>query len=225
VPSVFAFRLKNTSRIHKLHINKEFVTIADEQAEWRSYTIDVVSLGAHLQKLLVQSPKARYYNVDILKYQLKSIGSKSCPLQIVSHWKCEPQATCLKVEYKYNHAAISSLKPIKNVNFSVNIDAAVSGVQGKPQPIWNTSAKHASWRVDSISHEHGLGSLRAKFDILNGPSSPTPVVVQFACDEVTLSGLDFELESLGYRVTMIKKTVASGRYTCEADSSIDYASI
>lgn len=109
---------------------------SDQQLDSTSLAIDVQALGAHLQKLLVQSPNARYYNVDIVKYVLKSFGSKSCPLQVVSHWKCEPQSTCLKIEYKYNHAAISSIKPIRNVTFSVSIDANVSGIQGKPHPVW-----------------------------------------------------------------------------------------
>jgi len=108
----------------------------EETDDNRSFTIDVISLGNHLQKLLVQNPKARYYNVDILKYQLKTLGAKSCPLQVVSHWKCETQSTFLKIEYKYNPGALSSMKSIKNATFNVNVRAQVTGAQGKPQPLW-----------------------------------------------------------------------------------------
>lgn len=93
-------------------------------------------LMRHLHKLIEQSPNARYYNIDVLKYQLKSMGVRSCPLQVVTHWKCEPGTTGLKIEYKYNPSSLSSVESVKNVTFSVNLDAQVIEVKGKPQPSW-----------------------------------------------------------------------------------------
>lgn len=101
-----------------------------------SFEVNVIALIAQLRKLSEQTPSARYYNVDVIKYQLKNSGVKSCPLQVVSHWKCDPQTTGLKVEYKYNHAALSSMEPLKDVAFSVAIDSSVIGAQGKPQVNW-----------------------------------------------------------------------------------------
>lgn len=74
----------------------------------------------------------------------------------------------------------------------------------------NPLTRQASWSIASISHasqDSGLGSLRAKFDVMNGPSKPTPVSVQFSCTDSTLSGIEFELLSLGYRLSLIKKQV------------------
>ena len=94
-----------------------------------------------------QAPNARYYYLDVLKYQVKnSPSAESCPLQVVSHWKCEPSTTGLKIDYKYNPSALSSLEPLRQVVFSVPIDGNVMDAQGKPQPEWSLA--------DSLSHPH-----------------------------------------------------------------------
>lgn len=140
-PAALAFKLTNAAKIEKLHPNKNFVSvILDENislpSEEYQLEIDVGALVMHLKRMREQNPTARYYNVDIVKYQLTSLGVKSCPLQVVTHWKCEPKWTGLKVEYKYNSTALSSLESVKNVTFTVNIDAKVIDIQGKPQPTW-----------------------------------------------------------------------------------------
>lgn len=143
-PAALAFKLTNAAKVEKLHPNKNFVTVLDDTdissshlpKEEYSLEIDVTALVVYLRRMREQNPTARYYNIDIVKYQLKSLGVKSCPLQVVTHWKCEPNWTGLKVEYKYNSTALSSLESVKNVTFSVNIHAKVTDIQGKPQPTW-----------------------------------------------------------------------------------------
>ena len=78
----------------------------------------------------------------------------------------------------------------------------------------NPSTRTASWSFASISRssdDSGLGSLRAKFDVSNGPSNPAPVSVQFLCLDATLSGIDFEMTSPGFRVSLVKKQVMAGK--------------
>lgn len=110
--------------------------IAAGQSEY-SFEIKPNGLINSLKRSLEQTPNARYYYLDVLKYQLKSSpGADSCPLQVVSHWKCEPTSTGLKIDYKYNPSALSTLEPLRNVLFSVSIDGNVVDVHGKPQPVW-----------------------------------------------------------------------------------------
>jgi hypothetical protein len=231
-PAPLTFKITNASRINKLQPNKEIINISDTiscPSEELVFEVRINALVSHLRRLVEQTPNARYYNIDVLKYQVQSFeGAKSCPLHVVTHWKCEPHSTGLKIDYKYNPAALSCLEPLKNVVFAVNVDANVSDVQGKPHVTWNPTTKQAIWRCDQISRNsegNGLGSLRAKFDVTNGPSSPGPVAVQFCCIDATLSGIEFEMSSVGYRVSLVKKQVTSGRYTSEADCNINYASI
>lgn len=56
----------------------------------------------------------------------------------------------------------------------------------------------------------GAGSLRAKFDLSNGPSNPSTLAVQFMNEGSTLSGVDMELQGSGYRLSLNKKRFATG---------------
>ncbi len=56
----------------------------------------------------------------------------------------------------------------------------------------------------------GAGSLRAKFELSNGPSNPSTLAVQFMSDGSTLSGVDMELQGAGYRLSLNKKRFATG---------------
>lgn len=57
----------------------------------------------------------------------------------------------------------------------------------------------------------GAGSLRAKFELSKGPSSPSTLAVQFMSEGSTLSGVDMELQGSGYRLSLTKKRFATGR--------------
>lgn len=56
----------------------------------------------------------------------------------------------------------------------------------------------------------GAGSLRAKFELSNGPSHPSTLAVQFMNEGSTLSGVDMELQGAGYRLSLSKKRFATG---------------
>lgn len=62
------------------------------------------------------------------------------------------------------------------------------------------------------SNDGGKGSLRAKFEVAAGPSTPTTVTAQFNCEGTTLSGLEFSLCGSGYRVSLVKKRFVAGKY-------------
>jgi len=69
------------------------------------------------------------------------------------------------------------------------------------------------WRFDQISHNSdvgGLGSIKAKFDLSSGPSNTSVIQAQFNCLDTTISGVDFELTGVGYRVSLVKKQISSG---------------
>lgn len=58
----------------------------------------------------------------------------------------------------------------------------------------------------------GVGSLLARFQLSEGPSKPSPLVVQFTSEGSTLSGCDIELVGAGYRFSLIKKRFAAGKW-------------
>lgn len=74
------------------------------------------------------------------------------------------------------------------------------------------SARQASSCVLSSSPPPGAGSLRAKFELSNGPSNPSTLAVQFMNEGSTLSGVDMELQGSGYRLSLNKKRFATGNH-------------
>ncbi len=58
----------------------------------------------------------------------------------------------------------------------------------------------------------GAGTLRAKFELSNGPSTPSTLAVQFMNEGSTLSGVDMELQGTGYRLSLNKKRFATGMW-------------
>lgn len=98
---------------------------------------NMAALGALLRKQCEQNPTAAYFNVDILKYQVRAkSGASSCPFQLVSYWKCEPSYTALKIDYKYNNHAMANACPLLNVAISVPVNGSVRNIQSKPHSVW-----------------------------------------------------------------------------------------
>lgn len=66
--------------------------------------------------------------------------------------------------------------------------------------------------------------------IWEGPSKPSPLVVQFTSEGSTLSGCDIELVGAGYRFSLIKKRFAAGKWVscvliCKQQYCLSYSSL
>ena len=83
-------------------------------------------------------------------------------------------------------------------------------------------SKKATWRLGDISGASEVtrrGSLQATFDLSSAEeqkSSPNVVAVQFLCEGSTVSGVDFEITSAGYRVSLIKKRIVTGMWLSQS---------
>lgn len=72
--------------------------------------------------------------------------------------------------------------------------------------------KTVTWRIPELSQHsenQGSGSLKARFEV-DTICPVSPIVTQFNCEGTTLSGVDFELASSGYRVSLIKRRFVAG---------------
>lgn len=78
----------------------------------------------------------------------------------------------------------------------------------------NTEKKEVTWTIDEISlksEDRGLASLKANFDVSDGPSTPGIVYTHFDGHGATFSGLEFQLNCVGYRMSLLKKHVLTGK--------------
>lgn len=222
-PAKLCFKLKNIHRLDNVLPNKQLISINTLMSTRDTTVVDfnMPALTALLRRQSEKNPTAQYFNVDILKYQVRpKTGAASCPFQIVSYWKCETDHTDLKVDYKYNLHAMSPPSPLLNVSVCVPMNGAVKNVIAMPKNTWNAENEQALWRFTELSQhseDRGVGSLRARFELEDGPSSKGTISAQFNCEGATLSGIEFELIGSGYRLSLVKRRFVSGKYICDSE--------
>ncbi|XP_015364694.1 PREDICTED: F-BAR domain only protein 2 isoform X4 [Diuraphis noxia] len=222
-PAKLTFRLKNTARVENILPNKQLV-ITDNSFTYTDSTVyefNMLALTSLLRKQFEQNPVASYFNVDILKYQVKlrNTAAASCPFQLVSFYKCSNTYTDLKIGYKFNSHSMSVPSPLLNVTVSANLNSAIRNMQSKPTAQWAPDTKTVSWRFAELaqySESQGSGSLKARFEV-DSLCPISTIVTQFNCEGTTLSGLEFELASSGYRVSLIKRRFVAGKYICDGE--------
>ncbi|KAK2495432.1 hypothetical protein MC885_006736, partial [Smutsia gigantea] len=207
-PAALTFRVINSSSDN-----------TQNDANTKEFWVNMPNLMTHLKKVSEQKPQATYYNVDMLKYQVSAQGIQSTPLNLAVNWRCEPASTDLRIDYKYNTDAMTAAVALNNVQFLVPIDGGVTKLQAVlPPAVWNAEQQRILWKIPDISQKSengGVGSLLARFQLSEGPSKPSPLVVQFTSEGSTLSGCDIELVGAGYRFSLIKKRFAAGKYLAD----------
>ncbi|XP_043951888.1 F-BAR domain only protein 2 isoform X6 [Gambusia affinis] len=219
-PAVLTFKLKNTSRLEQILPNQQLLYSDPSQSDSNSknFWFNMQALTSYLRKASEQNPSASYYNVEILKYQVLSDGIHSTPLNLAVYWKCTPSTTDLRLDYRYNPESMDSPGPLTNVQVLVPVDGGVTNMQSLPNSVWNSEQSKCLWKLSDISEKtdnEGAGSLRAKFELSNGPSNPSTLAVQFMNEGSTLSGVDMDLQGTGYRLSLNKKRFATGRYMAD----------
>ncbi|XP_075302376.1 F-BAR domain only protein 2-like [Opisthocomus hoazin] len=219
-PAVLCFRVKNTSKLEQILPNAQLVYSDQSQSDssTKDFWMNMQAITVYLKKLSEQNPSASYYNVDVLKYQVSSNGIQSTPLNLATYWKCNASTTDVRVDYKYNPESMNVPRMLSNVQVVVPVDGGVTNMQSLPPAKWNAEQMKAYWKISSISEKSengGSGSLRAKFELSEGPSKPATLAVQFLSEGSTLSGVDVELVGAGYRLSLLKKRFATGRYMAD----------
>ncbi|KAK0096582.1 hypothetical protein PV326_005078 [Microctonus aethiopoides] len=219
-PAKLTFRIKNSSRLERLLPNSQLVTIDATQttADSTIFEFNMSALTALLRRQAEQNPSASYFNVDILKYQIKNKeGAGSCPFQLVAYWKCESTHTDLK----YNSRAMASPSPLLNLHVAAPIDGGFKTLHSKPSAQWLPDTNRLLWKFTELSQHSessGVGSLKARVELDRGPGSQGTIFTQFNCEGTTLSGVEFELVGPGYRLSLVKRKFVSGKYICDGDS-------
>ncbi|KAB0801073.1 hypothetical protein PPYR_05427 [Photinus pyralis] len=222
-PAKLAFRVRNTQRLNSILPNNKLVSIDNTQSATDNLVLEfsMSALSALLKRQSEQNPSASYFNVEILKYQIKpKPGANSCPFQLVAYWKCETTHTDLKIDYKYNSHAMNSPSPLLNVNVIVPIDGSIKNMQSKPSAQLLAENNRVMWKFTELSQHsenHGVGSLLARLELESGPTTTSTISTQFNCEGTTLSGIDFQLVGSGYRLSLVKRRFISGKYICDGD--------
>ncbi|XP_026827063.1 F-BAR domain only protein 2 isoform X2 [Ooceraea biroi] len=223
-PAKLTFRVRNTNRLERLLPNSQLISMDATQTTVDStiFEFNMSALTTLLRRQAEQNPSASYFNVDILKYQIKcKDGAGSCPFQLVAYWKCETTHTDLKIDYKYNSRAMASASPLLNLHVAAPIDGGFKSFNSKPSAQWLPETNRVLWKFTELSQHsegNGVGSLKARVELERGPGSQGTIFTQFNCEGTTLSGVEFELIGSGYRLSLVKRKFVSGKYICDGDS-------
>ncbi|XP_056912273.1 SH3-containing GRB2-like protein 3-interacting protein 1 isoform X6 [Takifugu flavidus] len=218
---VLAFSISNYSRLEQVLPNPQLLCCepTTESLDTKEFWVNMPNLMSHLKKVAEQKPQATYYNVDMIKYQVSAAGIQSTPLNLAVSWRGDAASTDLRVDYKYNTEAMAAPVPLHDILFLVPIDGGEAKVQAMvPPATWNPEQQTIQWRISSLSHRSengGVGALLGRFQMTEGPCRPSQLSVQFTSEGSTLSGCDIQLVGTGYRLSLIKKRFAAGKYLAD----------
>lgn len=220
-----SFRIRNFQNLENVVPNKQVLNMEQDLMSVEPlFHFNMPQLTLLLKRQAEQNPSASYFNVDILKYQVKAHrGTGSAPLHLVAYWKCEPSQTDVRLDYKFNAHAQVTPAPLRNLMISVPIEGAVTSMQAKPQGEWMGNSNRALWKLPEMSLEAdgaNMGSIRARFNVTGSSGSPTTITAHFGCDGSTMSGAEMDLVSTGYRTSLVKRRFVAGKYLCEAEASV-----
>jgi len=226
-PAPLQFKIRNSGRLESVLPNKQLISKVKNACtdDILVYEFNMHNLQELLNKQSQMNPHASYFNIDILKYQISAqSGANSCPFHIMSYWKCENGHTDLRINYKYNQHAMARPTALQNISLAVPIDGGVTSMMSEPKGTWMAESNRAMWKFSDICSSNansGVGSIRARFQLTDGPGSQGTVAAQFNCEGTTLSGVEFELNGAGYRVSLVKRRFVSGKYVSEPDHTTD----
>ncbi|TDH06057.1 hypothetical protein EPR50_G00128770 [Perca flavescens] len=218
---ILTFCISNYSRLEQVLPNPQLLCCdsTTDSVDTKEFWVNMPNLMSHLKKVAEQKPQATYYNVDMIKYQVSAEGIQSTPLNLAVSWRGDTTNTDLRIDYKYNTEAMAAPVPLHNIQFLVPVDGGMAKLQAMiPPATWNPEQQTIQWKIPSLSHRSengGVGALLGRFQMTEGPCKPSQLAVQFSSEGCTLSGCDIQLVGTGYRLSLIKKRFAAGKYLAD----------
>ncbi|XP_054623060.1 SH3-containing GRB2-like protein 3-interacting protein 1 isoform X2 [Dunckerocampus dactyliophorus] len=218
---ILIFSISNYTRLEQVLPNPQLLCCDSptDNVDSKEFWVNMPNLMSHLKKVAEQKPQATYYNVDMIKYQVSADGIQSTPLNLAVSWRGDADNTDLRIDYKYNTEAMATPVPLHNVHFLVPVDGGLAKLQAMvPPATWNPEQQTIQWKIPSLSNRSengGVGALLGRFQMTAGPSKPSQLAVHFTSEGSTLSGCDIQLLGTGYRLSLIKKRFAAGKYLAD----------
>ncbi|XP_047224227.1 SH3-containing GRB2-like protein 3-interacting protein 1 isoform X3 [Girardinichthys multiradiatus] len=218
---ILTFIISNYNRLEQVLPNPQLLCCdtSTDGVDTKEFWVNMPNLMTHLKKVAEQKPQATYYNVDMIKYQVSAEGIQSTPLNLAVSWRGDSINTDLRIDYKYNAEAMATPVPLHNIHFVVPVDGGIARLHTMTPPAtWNLEQQAIQWKIQSLSQRSengGVGALLCRFQMEEGPCKPSQLAVQFTSEGSTLSGCDIQLVGTGYRLSLVKKRFAAGKYLAD----------
>ncbi|KAK1801046.1 hypothetical protein P4O66_022657 [Electrophorus voltai] len=182
----------------------------------KDFWFNMQALTFHLQREAELNPQASYYNVGVLKYQVSSQDPARAPLLLSA--ECQRSGTVTRISLDYHCCpATAPATQLTAVQVLLPLDHTATDLQCQPPASWNAEERRLLWKLPNLSptnHSKGSGTLCASWQCLEVPRGPPPsLAVQFVGCGASLSGMDVELASSRYRMSLVKKRFATVHYS------------
>ncbi|KAJ7992963.1 hypothetical protein DPEC_G00267520 [Dallia pectoralis] len=214
---VLSFRLVNISRVDHFLPNQKLLYSDPSQVDpdSRNFWFNMQALNLYLQREAELNPQASYYNVALLKYQVSSQDPGRAPLLLSA--ECQRSGTVTRVSLDYHCCpATAPSTQLTSVQVLLPLDHTATDLQCQPPATWNDEERRLLWKLPNLSptnHSKGSGTLCASWQCLEVPRGPPPsLAVQFVGSGASLSGMNVELVGSRYRMSLVKKRFATGKY-------------
>ncbi|XP_035378044.1 F-BAR domain only protein 1 isoform X2 [Electrophorus electricus] len=214
---LLSFRLVNISRVDHFLPNQKLLYSDPSQndPDSKDFWFNMQALTFHLQREAELNPQASYYNVGVLKYQVSSQDPARAPLLLSA--ECQRSGTVTRISLDYHCCpATAPATQLTAVQVLLPLDHTATDLQCQPPASWNAEERRLLWKLPNLSptnHSKGSGTLCASWQCLEVPRGPPPsLAVQFVGCGASLSGMDVELASSRYRMSLVKKRFATGKY-------------
>ncbi|KAL1022929.1 hypothetical protein UPYG_G00034330 [Umbra pygmaea] len=214
---VLSFRLVNISRVDHFLPNQKLLYSDPSQTDHdtRDFWFNMQALNLYLQREAELNPQASYYNVALLKYQVSSQDPGRAPLLLSA--ECQRSGTVTRVSLDYHCCpATAPSTQLTAVQVLLPLDHTATDLQCQPPASWNAEERRLLWKLPNLSptnHSKGSGTLCASWQCLEVPRGPPPsLAVQFVGSGASLSGMNVELVGSRYRMSLVKKRFATGKY-------------
>uniref|UniRef100_A0A3P8WGV4 FCH and mu domain containing endocytic adaptor 1 n=1 Tax=Cynoglossus semilaevis TaxID=244447 RepID=A0A3P8WGV4_CYNSE len=177
----------------------------------RDFWFNMQALQVYLQREAELNPQASYYNIGLIKYQVSDPGR--APLLLSA--ECQRSGTVTRVSLDYHCCpATAPSTQLTAVQVLLPLDHTATDLQCQPPcPCCDTQTLTLSICVSACGLCPGSGTLCASWQCLEVPRGPPPsLAVQFVGSGASLSGMDVELVGSRYRMSLVKKRFATGKY-------------
>ncbi|CAM4756578.1 unnamed protein product [Rotaria magnacalcarata] len=233
--NILEFRLQNLNKVENIIANPQLITLnqsGEESSDGPTYSFNMSALSNILRNLQEKNRSLPFFNFGILKYEVKHTGVLNIPIQVSSQWTRTFDTISVNINYRFNSSALP--ESIRLVNDIVTFYTVIADGQQINQSIpmaeWSSNEHKLLWKVPYIFD--GSGTLAATImtsqsttdgsdsDQQQKPLSASSIVhVQFLAENALFSSINFEFACRGYRVSLLKKKICSGKYQSEPDQS------
>jgi hypothetical protein len=215
------FSLEKAGQIQTIIPNKRLLLptpLPTTPSETYNFTIDKLALANFLLDQKKQKPDANFYNVDIVRYELKSEFVP--PLILRSYWKTGPEETGIRVDYNLNEISGNTIidKPLLNITFTTKLEGEnIELTNSSPPAKFDSENGTLSWLITELTkHGEPSGSLKARLKLSNAVPSSTHVM--FQATDINFSTLSISMNSeTCYNLSMTKRKIIAGKYFCEPE--------